>query len=121
MAKFGGPQKGAGRPKGRKNGSTLDAEAIRDYWRAQIAKDQQELYQAMKNKAVGVMVQMEKMGMQVYKEFPPDPAAFKALTDHLPKLPQPVSGTGDNGEIVHKVLGVTMIVPKNGERDQTDA
>jgi hypothetical protein len=92
--------------KGAKYAKTKDAEAIREYWRGQIAKDQEVLYNAMLNKAKGVLLQTEdNKGQTIYKELPPDPNAFKALIEHgLGKAPQPIEGTGENGEIVIKTI-----------------
>lgn len=96
--------RGHGPPKGTKYKKTIDAELIREYWRKRVAEDQSPLYEAMANKAKGCeAIDKRKPGRLVY-ELPPDPSAFDALMKHvMPRLPQQVQGSGDEGEIIIKV------------------
>ncbi len=93
-----GPKKGTKYPKG------IAKERMRERLRQRVEKELDPLIDAMMDKAKGIWVRETTVtGQQrVYKE-PPDPQAFKLLTEHaIGKPTQPLEGSGEEGEIVFK-------------------
>lgn len=96
---------------------TIEAEAIREYWRARLAEEQEPLFQAMLDKAKGCAIidKKDDTGERIY-DLPPDPQAFKVLVEHsIGKPPDKHEITGPKGG-AFVLTGFTFIKPT----DQTD-
>ena len=95
-----GPKKGAVYEKNK------DAEQIRLFFRQRISEEKEALVNAMVDKAKGCAIidKKDDTGERIY-DLPPDPQAFKALMEHgIGKPPQPIEGTGEDGELIVKVI-----------------
>lgn len=118
----GGPQPGSGRPKGKKNRSTIEAEEFRAFIRQEIEKEKGDIIKSQIDAAKGfwALDKKEDTGDRIY-EVPPNPAAFKNLMEHgFGKPRQDVDVTTGGESLRSNFIGFEFIQPEKEEEYEQD-
>src|SRR5574343_2096608 len=107
-----------GPKKGSKYKCTQEAAMFRDYLRKKMLEAKAEIVESMIQKAKGcpIIDKKDETGERIF-DLPPDSRAFDSICDQaFGKVPQPIEGSGEDGEFLHKVIATQEQISRFAKR-----